>query len=63
MYKQAVVRLCQGTTDKEAGSYASNIRPKNMALEILVSPPFEDYAQGWFQIWPDYYVGTTSFDQ
>jgi hypothetical protein len=34
-----------------------------LGSEILVSPPFEDYAQGWFQIWPDYYVGTTSFDQ
>jgi hypothetical protein len=28
MYQQAVVRLCQGASDKEAGSYASNIRPK-----------------------------------
>jgi hypothetical protein len=40
-----------------------NIMPSSEVLEILVSPPFEDYAQGWFQIWPDYYVGTTSFDQ
>jgi hypothetical protein len=30
MYQQAVVRLCQGAADKEAGSYASNIRPKNI---------------------------------
>jgi hypothetical protein len=34
MYKQAVVRLCQGATDKEAGSYASNIRPKNIEEAI-----------------------------
>jgi hypothetical protein len=26
MYQQAVVRLCQGAADKEAGSYASNIQ-------------------------------------
>jgi len=30
MYQQAVVRFCQGAADKEAGSYASNIRPQNM---------------------------------
>jgi hypothetical protein len=30
MYQQAVVRLCQGAADKEAGSYASNSRPKNI---------------------------------
>ena len=34
MYKQAVVRLCQGAADKEAGSYASNIRPKNIEEAI-----------------------------
>jgi hypothetical protein len=34
MYQQAVVRLCQGTADKEAGSYASNIRPKNIEEAI-----------------------------
>ena len=27
MYQQVVVRLCQGVADKEAGSYAFNIRP------------------------------------
>jgi hypothetical protein len=37
--------------------------PRSEALEIHFSPPFEDCAQGCFQIWPDYYVGTTSFDQ
>ena len=30
MYQQAVVRFCQGAADKEAGSYASNIRPSTM---------------------------------
>jgi hypothetical protein len=30
MYQQAVLRFCQGAADKEAGSYASNIRPKNI---------------------------------
>ena len=30
MYQQEVVRFCQGAADKEAGSYASNIRPKNI---------------------------------
>jgi hypothetical protein len=30
MYQQAVVRFCQGAADKEAGSYASNIRPKSI---------------------------------
>jgi hypothetical protein len=51
MYQQAVVRLCQGAVDKEAGSYASNIRPKNIedAIDkipwphsgsIPVYPPF-----------------------
>jgi hypothetical protein len=34
MYKQAVVRLCQGAADKEAESYASNIRPKNIEEAI-----------------------------
>jgi hypothetical protein len=34
MYQQAVVRLCQGTADKEAGSYASNTRPKNIEEAI-----------------------------
>jgi hypothetical protein len=34
MYQQAVVRLCQGAADKEAGSYASNIRPKNIEEAI-----------------------------
>jgi hypothetical protein len=34
MYQQAVVRLCQGAADKEAGSYASNIRPKNIEKEM-----------------------------
>jgi hypothetical protein len=29
MYQQEVVRFCQGAAYKEAGSYASNIRPKN----------------------------------
>jgi hypothetical protein len=49
-----VVGTCLGVPPEET--------PK-ILVEILVSPPFEDYAQGWFQIWPDYYVGTTSFDQ
>ena len=30
MYQQAVLRLCQGAADKEAGSAASNIRPKSI---------------------------------
>ena len=34
MYQQAVLRLCQGAADKEVGSYASNIRPKNIAEAI-----------------------------
>jgi anion-transporting ArsA/GET3 family ATPase len=34
MYQQAVVRFCQGAADKEAGSYASNIRPKNIEEAI-----------------------------
>jgi hypothetical protein len=34
MYQQAVVRLCQEAADKEAGSYASNIRPKNIEEAI-----------------------------
>ena len=34
MYQQVVVRLCQGETDKEAGSYASIIRPKNIEEAI-----------------------------
>jgi hypothetical protein len=33
MYQQVVMRLCQGTADKEAGSYASNIRPKHSRLK------------------------------
>jgi hypothetical protein len=46
MYKQAVVRLCQGATDKEAGSYASNIRPKNIEEAIdQMRIPFPDSAQ------------------
>ena len=28
------MRLCQGASDKEAGSYASNIRPKNIEEAI-----------------------------
>ena len=34
VYQQAVVRLCQGASDKEAGSYASNSRPKNVEEAI-----------------------------
>jgi hypothetical protein len=34
MYQQAVVRLYQGASDKEAGSYASNNRPKNIEEAI-----------------------------
>jgi len=34
MYQQAVVRFCQGASDKEAGSYASNIRPKSIEEAI-----------------------------
>ena len=34
MYQQEVVRFCQGAADKEAGSYASNIRPKNIEEAI-----------------------------
>lgn len=30
MYQQAILRLCQGASDKEAGSYASNVRPQTM---------------------------------
>jgi hypothetical protein len=30
MYQQSVVRFCLGAADKEAGNYASNIRPKNI---------------------------------
>ena len=30
MYQQAILKLCQGAADKEAGSYASNVRPANM---------------------------------
>jgi hypothetical protein len=39
MYQQEVVRFCQGAADKEAGSYASNIRPKNIeeAIDELVA--------------------------
>jgi hypothetical protein len=29
---------------------AQSPSPSPRALEILVSPPFEDYAQGWSQI-------------
>ena len=34
MYQQEVVRFCQGAADKEAGSYASNIRPQNIEEAI-----------------------------
>ena len=34
MYQQVVVRFCHGAADKEAGSYASNIRPKNIEEAI-----------------------------
>lgn len=30
MYQQAILRVCQGAADKEAGSYASNVRPQTM---------------------------------
>jgi hypothetical protein len=30
MYQQAVVRFCQGAADKEAGRYASNVRPNEI---------------------------------
>ena len=30
MYQQAIMRLCQGATDKDAGQYAANLRPKTM---------------------------------
>ena len=34
MYQQAVVRLCQGASGKEAGGYSSNSRPKNIEEAI-----------------------------
>ena len=34
MHQQEVVRFCRGAADKEAGSYASNIRPKNIEEAI-----------------------------
>jgi hypothetical protein len=34
MYQQEVVRFCQGAGDQEAGSYASDIRPKNIEEAI-----------------------------
>jgi hypothetical protein len=34
MYQQAVVRFCQGVAVKGAGSYASNIRTKNIEEAI-----------------------------
>jgi hypothetical protein len=34
MYQQEVLRFCHGAADKEAGSYASNIRPKNIEEAI-----------------------------
>jgi hypothetical protein len=34
MYQQVVMRLSHGAVDKEAGSYASNIRPKNIEEAI-----------------------------
>ena len=43
MYQQAVVRLCQGAVDKEAGSYASNIQPNN----ILKFFNFGESIQKW----------------
>ncbi|MEW8548560.1 MAG: hypothetical protein AB2693_34090 [Candidatus Thiodiazotropha sp.] len=30
MYQQAIMRLCQGANDKDAGQYAANLRPKTM---------------------------------
>jgi hypothetical protein len=34
MHQQAVVRFCQGAADKETGSYAFNIQPKNIEEAI-----------------------------
>ena len=34
MYQQAVVRLCQGASGKEAEGYSSNSRPKNIEEAI-----------------------------
>jgi hypothetical protein len=36
---------------------------RNRIDRYRAQSPFEDYAQGWFQIWPDYYVGTNLFYQ
>jgi hypothetical protein len=52
MYQQAVVRLCQGAADKEAGSYASNIRPKNIEEAIDKMRNFcirSIYTISWFR--------------
>jgi hypothetical protein len=32
------------------GHFKREPLPRSEAMEILVSPPFEDYAQGWSQI-------------
>ena len=53
MYQQAVVRLCQGAAHKEAGSCASNIRPKNieeaidkMIIRLYLGPPLGVILEG-----------------
>ena len=34
MHQQAVIRFCKGAANKEAGSYAFNIQPKNIEEAI-----------------------------
>ena len=48
MYQQAVLRLYQGASDKEAGSYASNNRPKNIEEAIDKMRWFQHKSQAIF---------------
>ena len=57
MYQQAVVRLCQGAADKEAGSYASNSRPKNIEEAIDRMRWFQHNSQAIFGTTPGLTTG------
>jgi hypothetical protein len=57
MYQQAVMRICQGAADKEAGSYASSSRPKNIEEAIDRMRWFQHNSQAIFGTTPGLTTG------
>lgn len=63
MYQQAVLRLCQGVSDKEAGTAASNVRPKSIEEAIDKMRWFQHNQQAIYGRGPKREVRQTSLNR